>query len=244
MTSFSNIIERGFWSLPYTVRRKTFAVFWPSKFREYQALRQPQSGRDYNLAAAEQLRCIFVHIPKCAGISLSKSLFGNLGGGHFPISRYQLIYSKEEFNQYYKFTFVRNPWERVYSAFTFLKKGGWNDFDKKWAEKRLALYPNFESFILEGLQKDSTLLQENHFIPQSSFITINGKVSLDFIGRVENIEQDFQIVCHQLGIERTLNHLNFTKEKKQDYRLVYTEEMKNIVHQLYRKDIELLNYNF
>lgn len=59
------------------------------------------------------------------------TLFGNLGGAQLRIPHDQLIFSQREFEDYFKFTFVRNPWDRLLSAFLFLKKGGANKVDRQ-----------------------------------------------------------------------------------------------------------------
>jgi len=53
----------------------------------------------------DRYQCIFVHIPKTAGVSICRSLFENLAGGHTTIAKYQIIFSKKEFDRYFKFTF-------------------------------------------------------------------------------------------------------------------------------------------
>jgi hypothetical protein len=67
-----------------------------------------------------------VHVPKTAGVAISLALFGNLAGEHASIRDYQTIYPKSVFERYVRFTFVRNPWDRLLSAFSFLKSGGMN----------------------------------------------------------------------------------------------------------------------
>ncbi|HTL74630.1 MAG TPA: sulfotransferase family 2 domain-containing protein, partial [bacterium] len=104
----------------HSIRRFNFQHFRPAKFAALQKKRW----------AFDQHRCIFVHVPKCAGISLVKSLFGDFDCGHTNLRRYQIMFAPAEFNGYFKFTIVRNPFDRVVSAFLFLKKGGVNEKDR------------------------------------------------------------------------------------------------------------------
>lgn len=188
-------------------------------------------------------KCIFIHIPKTAGISISKTLF-NVRVGHKSIRKYE-IYNKMKFKNYYKFTFVRNPWDRILSAFTFLKSGGINEYDKKWGEKYLSRYENLNDFIidLQNHQFKNQVFKHMHFKPQYKFICderLNLKV--DFVGRFENINHDFDIVRKNLGIERELIKSNTSKHVH--YSEYYTSETKDIVAKLYALDIKLLKYSF
>jgi hypothetical protein len=58
----------------------------------------------------------FIHIPKCAGTSVSCTLYGSLGAGHMAVRDLQLLLPRRIFKGLFVFTFVRNPWDRLYSA--------------------------------------------------------------------------------------------------------------------------------
>jgi hypothetical protein len=66
---------------------------------------------------------------------------------------------------------------------------------------------------------------------------------VNFIGRFETLESDYQAVASRLGVRAELEHLNKTR-RSQRYRDAYTDEMKEIVANVYRKDIELFGYEF
>lgn len=90
-----------------------------------------------------------MHVPKAAGISVATTLYGNMAGSHTPLSRDELVFSRRDFERYFKFTFVRNPWDRLYSAYTFLKNGGRNQSDEAWTRSNLGGFSDFESFVLK-----------------------------------------------------------------------------------------------
>jgi hypothetical protein len=76
---------------------------------------------------------------------------------------------------------------------------------------------------------------------QNKFISVEGKLVVDFIGRFENLQNDFDVVCDKLGIKHTeLPHVN--KGKFANYDLYYTPEVKNIVSEYFIKDFELFGY--
>ncbi len=196
-----------------------------------------------SFAALDYFQCIFVHIPKNAGLSISYTLFGNTGGSHRKIKNYKKIFSPATFKKYYKFTFVRNPWDRLVSTFFFLKNGGLTEKDRIWAEENIALYTDFDSFVKSWLSEEN-INKSLHFQHQHEFLeNEKGEILLDFIGRFETIESDFKIIANTLKIDRTLKKSNASR-RKEDYRSYYNEETKNRVAEVYAKDIQLFNYQF
>lgn len=211
--------------------------------RYYSEIEKNNPGNFYSLNAFDYYKCIFVHIPKAAGISVSTGLFGNYGGGHRTIREYQKIYPAKTFNRYFKFTFVRNPYERVLSAYNFLKTGGMNDEDKAWADKYLIQNESFDDFILNRL--DETLMYSwYHFMPQVHFLMNDeGAINIDYIGRFENLEQDYTFIKTKIGLKsNNLAHRNKTliKEPKKEMPL----SVKSKICELYNLDFSLLDYNY
>jgi len=193
-------------------------------------------------------KCIFIHIPKTAGLSISKTLFGNYAGTHLDIDHYIATLGRKTVNEYFKFTFVRNPWDRLYSAYNFLKQGGMNEEDMSFEKKYLSHLNSFESFVMNWLDEKNMFLFW-HFIPQFHFITSKedrNKVVIDFIGRFENLEADFACVCKVLKISnRNLGKANINKtHSTPSYVEMYSAEMIEKVERLYKKDISLFNYSF
>src|SRR5258707_7699115 len=95
-------------------------------------------GRGVYSYFADEFRCIFIHIPKTAGTSLSQALFGR-HSRHIPYIEYEKG-NPRKFRQYFKFTFVRNPWDRLVSTYFFLKQGGLAPADPRWADQQLRAY--------------------------------------------------------------------------------------------------------
>jgi hypothetical protein len=234
-----------FWRFPDGLRRTLFQTLCPARYRSLQEARASDSS-GYSIKPFDQHRCIFVHIPKTAGVSVVKALFGSFGGHHTPLWLYRLLYTRAEFDAYFKFAFVRNPWDRLLSAFLFLKRGGMNDRDRRWAETHLAAYPDFDRFVRRGLTR-KTAYAELHFVPQYWFLALKGpRPAVDFVGYYENLPQDFVSIRERLGVspERRLLALNRTEGKPSDFREYYTPETRRIVAEVYREDIELFGYDF
>jgi hypothetical protein len=211
-----------------------FRTFRPAKFAALQKKRGPFDER----------RCIFVHIPKCAGISVVKSLFGDFDCGHTSLKRYQIMFGPAEFNRYFKFTVVRNPFDRLVSAYLFMKKGGINEKDKRWAERNLAPYADFDAFV-KGWVNRRNIWSGLHFRPQTSFICVKKNLpGLDFVGYLENLPADFDFICRKLQIKSSLVEANRNRSREENYTEYYTDETRAIVAAAYADDLRVLGYNF
>ena len=233
--------------MPYDLRRSVYAKLKHAKFDRLQQKRNYDLDDGYTYKPYDDNRCIFVHIPKAAGQSICRSLFGNLAGGHATLADYQIIFSRREFDSYFKFTFVRNPWDRVFSAYNFLKKGGANEFDRQWAPK-IACYETFDNFIKRGLHTPQ-MVKKLHFRPQHWFLDVpyHSDISVDFVGFFENIVQDFEIIKSRLNLDHdpVLKHVNQSSlNQKLDYRDFYTDETREIVGRFYCQDIKRFGYEF
>ena len=83
--------------LPHWLIYYGYRFFLPKRFATQQARRKKLARKNENsLRGFDEYQCIFVHIPKAAGVSLSNNLFGDLGGGHIPIYHYYIVYSPSE----------------------------------------------------------------------------------------------------------------------------------------------------
>ncbi len=198
-------------------------------------------GAYYSCNAFDYYKCFFVHVPKAAGVSINKTLFGNLAGGHYMLKDYQNMYAPSTFNKYFKFTIVRNPYDRLYSAYTFLKQGGFNEADETWTKENLAHIHSYEQFVKEWLTQETCYLK-NHFTPQFEYlINKEGEIGVDFMGKLETIDKDFLTICAKIGVKSELMHANKTGQRES---VKLDSEMKNLIQKVYAKDFELLNYSY
>jgi hypothetical protein len=230
-----------FRQIPSPVLRKVFPVMFPSRWNGLQELRDKEGP--YSLKMFDDHRCIFVHIPKCAGISINQALFGHLGAGHRTIGWYQLIFEPGKFNSYFKFSVVRNPFDRLVSAYTFLQGGGLTEKDRRWALEHLSGYNDFDSFVKGWLTRKNIYIGL-HFIPQYRFVcTRNKKVMVDYIANVETLDQDFNKIANRLGVGGELPMQN-TSARSHAYQDYYTDETRAIVREVYEDDLQIFGYDF
>lgn len=193
-------------------------------------------------------RSIFVHIPKVAGSSIAEALFGS-SVGHRPIRRH-LAYHPDIVSKYFKFTFIRNPWDRLYSAYQYFNRriGSDKHRDHRWATAMLVGINSFEDFVLRladpALNYGSMIKRYDHFRDQVDWLEDprTGDLCVDFIGRFEWLERDFEHVMDKLGIDASLPHRRRGAGKS--YQEAYSPEMVDIVRSLYSRDIERFAYRF
>ena len=218
-------------------------------------------------------KCIFVHIPKVAGQSIEQFFLERAGLNwhsrapfllkknkkptlgpprlaHLTAQEYvELGYiSDEKFSQYFSFSFVRNPWDRVVSEYKYRK------------------YPfSFNDFLFKKFPTPSDDNYEHgldayrHVLPQADFLfDAAGEQLVDFIGRFERLKDDFHYVSEKVtGLKAALPHKNKSDTsiakklsnmiKRSDYShysSYYNDEARAFVAEKYKRDIEMFGYSF
>ena len=135
------------------------------------------------------------------------------------------------FDNYFKFAFVRNPWERLVSEYEFiLTRPGHGRY------KRVKNMPDFRAFIEMQITR--------HDAYQSNMLCDrNGDLLMDFVGKMENLESDWKTACEQGGIPyQALPHRNITQ--REPYQRYYDKRSVQLVAKHWAKEIELFKYSF
>jgi hypothetical protein len=186
----------------------------------------------------DKTKSIFIHIPKAAGSSIAHSIYDEQPG-HYQWDEYKLI-SNKKFEKYYKFSFVRHPFDRIFSAYSYLKSGGGNKYDKAFSDKFFIEIINFDQFI-DKIYNEQSYLDWIHFVPQHKFICDkHGHLMIDYLARFENINDGFNEIASTLNIKATLGFKNKTKIINRDNSCSDSSEAK--IRELYKKDFELFDY--
>lgn len=191
-----------------------------------------------------QAGLLFIHIPKSAGTSICEDLYGRQLG-HKSCVDYRRI-NAEQFERVRKFTVMRNPFTRIYSAYRFLCQGGMDGFP---ADQRVgdmvARFQGFDDFVLNWLGRNANHRRYVHFIPQSEFITDRaGRVLVDRIGAYEDLDGFLGQLSRDWGITFNIGHMNTTSYGTND--VVWnalTIESRSVLGRLYADDFRLGNYN-
>lgn len=188
---------------------------------------------------------IFIHIPKCAGSSLHNYFrqYGDDPDFDYWHPTFQQYCDKHKQSiDYTKIISIRNPWDRLVSAFYYLKGGGNKTKHDIELKKIFNIYENnFKDWVVHFLENALELnLKVNHFKPISFYIS---KKDIDCAIRTESIQEDFDIVCDKIGIpQQQLPHKN--KSKHKHYTEYYDKQTREIVAEKYAKDIEYFGYEF
>ncbi len=137
-----------------------------------------------------------------------------------------------KFDSYFKFGFVRNPWDRAVSL-----------YERREGEQ-MRHQMSFEEFV-DWMQYSSATCEHPspHRYQLDWFVDPNGKVIADFIGRFERIEEDWKIVAERLGVNPTLPHRR-ENPRARHYSEYYTPRSRDIILERFRVDVETFGYSF
>ncbi|MDH5599077.1 MAG: sulfotransferase family protein [Cyclobacteriaceae bacterium] len=202
---------------------------------------------------------IFFHLPKNAGSSITKGLrkysdypierlyyymidylgtvpFLNLYPLHIsPRELKSKIRSVENFNNYFKFAFVRNPWDWHVSQFMYHKQASNAFFNKTFKQF------TFDDYVEWAVKEENIILAKSR---QKEFLSDrNGEVIVDYIGKYETLHKDYEEICDKIGVGDSLRKVNLSKRKK-SYKEYYNSQTKQLIFEAFKEDINYFGYEF
>ncbi len=193
-------------------------------------------------------RAAFVHIPKNGGSTVTtamrrKNLLGQrLEKGELVSSGNETItdildHLGSEADTYFKFSFVRNPWDRFVSAYHYVRQ-------RRPELTQVNCHSSFPAFVDAFNADPLPFLKIRYFRPQWTYLTDDeGEVALDKIGRFEQFDQDLYDILGKIGMRRSLiRHRKRTV--RADYRDYYDAHRQDVIARVYDEDIELFDYSF
>lgn len=164
----------------------------------------------YPLGPAVETGVVFVHVPKTGGTSVARALYGTDGGGHRTVRDYRAALGDAFVDRAFVFAVVRDPVERLASAFRYLRAGGGNRLDAAFGDRVLSRYGTLDAFV-RGWLGPETVREQVHFRPQADFVTdANGALDIDLVARHERLAEDYHAVRRRTGRGGPLPHLNRT----------------------------------
>jgi hypothetical protein len=196
-----------------------------------------------------QKRFLFVHVPKTAGNSIQSvlreysedelvALRGEQDGierfglrnprynvkKHSTLAEYRLALGEKEFRKLYKFTCVRNPWDRVVSYyFTPTQKA--TEWDSKKFEKAILRLMPIADYLRLGEGREDP------------FANVN------YIMRFENLADDFRAVCQAVDVSPA-SLPRYNRSNREHYSKYYNDELRELVRARFATEIERFGYTF
>lgn len=209
-----------------------------------------------NLTKIKQRHVLFVWIPKTGGTTVYRTLkpfrmskikvpdkislnFKNRGWvtfGHIQYSELvqKGLVNKNFNNESFKFSFVRNPFDRTVSLFFYLKKRKMINSNLSFDEFCLML--NKRDYPKTGFYHVNGLSQAN---PQAAWLR---NINMDFIGKLENFNQDFKTICDIIGVPAPANFSKENSSSHGNFKNYYSKKAELIIQNLYGEDFKYFEY--
>lgn len=187
---------------------------------------------------------IRIHITKTAGTSLTKAMKFNRIRKRKGMKKHYFVkevideVGQEKWDTAFKFTFVRNPWDRIYSFYRFLLQN-----NVITSEEESKSYKVWLKELLRRLKLHPTRMASSK--PQVEWLRDHQEqINLDFIGRFENLHEDVETLAKKLDIKiNKLPHV-YQSLPVVHYSTGYDDESEELIREYYKEDIETFNFTF
>jgi len=191
------------------------------------------------LTVSKEKKVLYLHVAKTGGSSIVRLLKNNglddgvLSNKRAPLDE-KIKYFKEvaeNWDDYYKFTFVRNKYDLLISLYNYDRQ-----LNGRWS---LDTNVSFEDFITTHVGGKETLtqrIQYNQLIDQYYLTHLEDRPLFDFVGQYATYTEDLNKVCAHLEIVNTeirVNEGNYNRDKKSEY---YTDELKRDLRTKFPKE--------
>jgi hypothetical protein len=218
---------------------------------------------------SDEHRFVYLYVPKVACTSVKHALLPLLNFdvsdeelvreddtseihkliNHSPhmMRKWRLLANLDDYRGYFKFAFVRNPWDRLVSLYLQkLAPGGRGMGRYEYEGVKLYAGMPFVEFV-ESVCAVPDKIADPHFRSQRvSVCAPSGEVLADFVGRFENLEEDFARVADALGSPHlALPHLTPAGTRNsRHYREFYDARLARLVGKRYHADANIFGYKF
>ena len=192
---------------------------------------------------------IFIHIFKCAGNSIRKVITDpnnseEVGSGHANARDVKELMGKE-FDDYYTFTVVRNPFDWLFSTYYYVLYSGHTRHKEK-----VSLLDSFEDFprhYVEYMMDEQMPLGSNKCTMLKDFVCDeDGNQIVDFIGKKETLQKDINTILTNIEMPPlTVPKINITHSKiGKNYKDYYSPKLVDYVNKTFADDLRYFNYEF
>ncbi|MBD3262197.1 MAG: hypothetical protein GF334_11120 [Candidatus Altiarchaeales archaeon] len=177
----------------------------------------------------------FFHNPRTGGTSIRAVLAPyadvdqRISAPHYMPATVRDIIGLEQFKCLYKFSIVRNPWEKLVSNYHYARG------NPEHYEFDIMQGMSFSEFVIYFVEKRAKT--QHQFLSGE-----DGELLVDYVGRFESLREDFSHVCQVIGISPVLRHLNSVEHGK--YESYYNSDTRALVERYFQKDIALWGYSY
>ena len=172
--------------------------------------------------------------------------------GHHSTIKQAKDYLEEkgfDFAEYFIFTLVRNPWGREFSMFEYRRKNydlsiASNKFSQLRRSRQKILKNanarvDFKSYFLDKIEKGD--ISDS---PQK-YLTIDDEVKVDYIAKLENIDDSLQALSQRIGINpKDFPHRNSRDDERKALYSIYDDEMIAASLKFFEWEIKKFDYSF
>lgn len=206
-------------------------------------------------------KCIFIHIPKCAGSSVEKAfdLYNSTNEANYDsvtgwcdnkyffmqhatpqqLLDYGLI-TEIQWNTYYKFIIYRNSWDKAFSDYLYI-------YEKSNLLGRFSDYLNGDKEYFNKMNILNRRNESSHLLKQIDYMYLNNEIiNYDLVIDFKNIKLGFEILIQDLQLNQFFfsKRLNESFTKIKHYSLFYNEKRKKMIANKYVEDIDFFKFKF
>ncbi len=196
------------------------------------------SWQSYDLTVCNDPKFLWFSVPKVGTQTLVN---------FFDLSNLKLQYTYSFFIRYpinrfkshYKFGFIRNPYDRIVSCWRdkIIKYNYFEFPQEEW--EQLKDFKQFLRWVTELKIEEG--FPDVHLMPQHRLIDLN---HIDYLGRFESFAEDFRTICGHLGLPNENLEKKNPSPRSKSYRDYFDDECRDLVSQIYRKDLQIFGYPF
>lgn len=200
----------------------------------YPLLKNNTESTSYIVGISHKYRFLWFRVAK-VGSSTIKTVFRKQHVS-MPFRSENFSFDPIRYKNYFKFAFVRNPWDRVVSCYCQKVENK----NPKWAFYYSECFDKGFDYFIDFIDRQDLMTADRHIRLQTTLVPTK---EIDFIGHLENFESDFQYVLNVIGIQNApipkknpSNHAHYSQ--------YYNEKTKKIIARKYQQDIETFGYQF
>lgn len=150
----------------------------------------------------------------------------------------QNVLPPDYFDNLYKFAFVRNPWDLQVSWFHQFKR------EKPEFMEDYDSFKDFMKWKLNPKRNAQPLIDSSLQLQTDFLVDGEGRLRVDRVGKYENIQNDFDGICEHLGLKKVVLPYKRKETNRKNYRDYYSDELAAQVGAYFKRDIEMLGYEF